>query len=62
MVVLIKIKIIIMSYDEEEEVLTDSGFGLIDDGGLDDESFDEPFEEEKDDFKFDEEEPETENI
>jgi hypothetical protein len=46
-----------MSYDDEE-VLDDSGFNLNDGENLDDESFDEPLEE-KDDFKFDEEEPET---
>ena len=62
LVVLIKkIKIILMSYDEDE-VLSDSGFNPNDDGDLEDESFDEPLDEPADDFRFDEEEPETEGI
>jgi hypothetical protein len=46
-----------MNYDEEE-VLSDSTFGLNEDGNLDDESLEEPLEE-KEDFRFDEEEPEA---
>ena len=55
-----------MSYDEDEDVLSDSSFnpnsddGDLDDGDLDDGLLDEP----NDGFKLDEEEPstETENI
>lgn len=46
-----------MNYDEEE-VLSDSGFNPKEESGLDDESLDEPLEE-KDDFRFNEEEPEV---
>jgi len=42
-----------MNYDEDEVVLNDLGFNLNDD-----ENLDEPLEE-KDDFKFDEEEMEA---
>ena len=53
-----------MSYDEDEDVLSDSGFnpnsddGDLDDIDLDDGLLDEPV----DDLKFDEEEPETETM
>jgi len=47
-----------MSYDEEE-VLGDSFFNQNDAGELDDDSLDEPIEEPADDFRFDEEEPES---
>ena len=43
-----------MNYDEEE-VLSDSEFDPKEDGDLEDGSLDEPLEE-KDDFRFDEEE------
>jgi len=53
-----------MSYDEDEDVLSDSGFnpnsddGDLDDIDLDDGLLDEP----ANDLKFDEEEPEVETI
>jgi hypothetical protein len=46
-----------MNYDEEE-ILSDSGFNLNDGEDLDNELLDEPLEE-KDDFKFGEEETES---
>ncbi|MEI7765234.1 MAG: hypothetical protein WCI93_01465 [bacterium] len=51
-----------MSYDEDEEVISDSAFNPNDDGELDDDSFDEPLDEPADELKFDEEEPETEAV
>ncbi len=51
-----------MSYDEDEDVISDSAFNPNDDGDLDDDSFDEPFDEPTEGFKFDEEEPEAETI
>ena len=46
-----------MNYDEEE-VLSDAGFSPSGDENLDEESLDDPLEE-KEDFRFDEEEPEA---
>ena len=52
-----------MSYDEDEDVLSDSGFNPnSDDGDLDDIDLDDGLDEPADDLKFDEEEPELESI
>ena len=54
-----------MSYDEDEDVLSDSGFNPnSDDGDLDDTDLDDGLLDDTDGFKFDdgEEEPETESI
>ena len=49
-----------MSYDEDEDVINDSGFNPnSDDGDLDD-ILDEPLEDPADTLKFDEEETEAE--
>jgi hypothetical protein len=47
-----------MSYDKDE-LLNNSDFGSSENEELDEESFNDPLEENGDDFRFDEEETET---
>jgi len=52
-----------MSYDEDEDVISDSLFNPnSDDGDLDDGLLDDTIDEPADDLKLDEEEAETESI